>query len=283
MVVEILCEDGYRIKGEVFSAKDNGVKKDKIIIINSATAVSRNLYNNYANFLAENGFDVLTYDYRGIADSKPENLRGFKATFTDWGQKDFTAILNYVKNNFSGHTILVLGHSIGGTIIGMSKDCASVAGIINIGAQTSYYKDWGKNKFQLYALWHIVFPMLTSIWGYFPGKIFTTTEDIPKGVIKQWNARKKNPNMIAQLTKEGHQLYYKQYQGKLLTLAIADDPIGTQKAIRRVYDLFTNAYKEIEHISAENLGVDKIGHFGFFSRKLKDTLWHRTVKWFQTI
>ncbi len=280
--IDISCKDGFIIKGNLFPAKIE-CNEDKIVIINSATGVSRDLYKNYANHLAQNGFDSLIYDYRGIAESRPKNLRGFKATFITWGQNDFTSVLKYVKEKFPQHKVLVLGHSIGGTIIGMSEDCNSINGIINIGAQTSYYKDWGNQKYKLYFLWHIVFPLVTNIYGYFPGKKLKLLEDIPKDVIKQWNSRKKNPDMVNQLEKQGHKLFYNQYKGKLLTLAIEDDVIGTKKALKRVYTLFTSANKEIKYIKPQDVGVSKIGHFGFFSRKYETTLWKKSIEWYKKI
>lgn len=280
--VDIKCADDFILKGDVYLANSN-CKEDKVVIINSATGVSRNLYKNYANHLAQNGFDVLTYDYRGIADSRPKKLRGFKASFTSWGQKDFSALLQYAQLNFPNNQILIMGHSIGGTIIGMSKSCNSISGIINIGAQTSYYKDWDKQKNRLYFLWHFLFPLITRIFGYFPGKKLNLLEDLPKGVIRQWHSRKDHPDMASQLEKEGHKLFYNKYEGRLLTLAIEDDTIGTKKAIQRVYDLFVAANKEIEHIRPKDIGAKNIGHFGFFSRKFEKTLWKKSIKWYKNI
>jgi predicted alpha/beta hydrolase len=281
-MIDILCGDGFKIKGEIFTSNVN-CKKGKIIIINSATGVCKNLYRNYAIYLAQNGFDTITYDYRGIADSRPQKLQGFEASFTTWGQMDFTAVTKYVKEKLPNHKILVMGHSIGGTIIGMSENCSSIDGIINIGAQTSYYKDWDKHKYKLYFLWHVIFPLITNIYGYFPGKKLKLLEDIPKGVIKQWNSRKKNPSMVNQLEKNGHKVFYNLFRGKLLTLAIEDDVIGTKKAIKRVYNLFTSADREIEFIKPKDVGVSEIGHFGFFSRKFENTLWKKSIEWYEKI
>ncbi|NAS13879.1 alpha/beta hydrolase family protein [Poritiphilus flavus] len=280
--IDITCEDGMVIKGDHFPAQADK-QKHKVVIINSATAVSRGLYMNYARYLAANGFEVITYDYRGIADSRPDKLRGFHASFTAWGQLDFTAVLAYAKTRLPDHKILIMGHSIGGTIVGMSEKCSIISGIINIGAQTSYYKDWDKDRYRLYFLWHILFPAVTQVYGYFPGKKLGLLEDIPKGIIAQWNARKKDPNMVHQMENEGNQLFFDRFQGKLLTLAIEDDVIGTEKAIQRVYELFTSASTAIKHISPDAIGAKKIGHFGFFSRRFKHSLWEQTADWYEKV
>ncbi len=62
------------ISGVRISGRSNGS-----VIINPATGVAARYYHYYARFLAEHGFDVLTYDYRGIGLSRPERLRAAAA------------------------------------------------------------------------------------------------------------------------------------------------------------------------------------------------------------
>ena len=63
------------------------------MIINAATSVRCRYYSRFADYLFAQGFDVLTYDYRGIGESRPASLRGFKASWSDWGRLDFEAML----------------------------------------------------------------------------------------------------------------------------------------------------------------------------------------------
>jgi predicted alpha/beta hydrolase len=53
------------------------------VIINSATSVRCRYYSRFASFLFGEGFDVITYDYRGIGESRPVSLRGFDAGWID--------------------------------------------------------------------------------------------------------------------------------------------------------------------------------------------------------
>ena len=279
--VNIKCDDDYVLKGDEIVLEGNNEPKG-ILIINSATGVSRKLYLNYALYMAEKGFVVFLYDYRGIGGSRPASLKGFEATFYCWGAKDLTAVLRYAMKKYRNCKLHVLGHSIGGTIVGMSNYCDSIFAMIHLGAQTAYHKDWKKDRFKLYFLWHVFFPFMTSIFGYFPGRILGLLEDLPKGVVQQWNLRRKHPEMVDQLKQEGRQVFYSKFSGRLLTLQISDDPIGTAVAVRRVHTLFINAKKNVKRINPGDIGHHKIGHFGFFSRKFKDTLWKDTADWFLT-
>ncbi|NAY92995.1 alpha/beta fold hydrolase [Muricauda sp. JGD-17] len=278
----ITCSDGYGLCAKVFVAQKSKNRK-KVLIINSATAVNQDLYQNYALYMSGNGFEVITYDYRGIAGSRPKKLRGFRASFVDWAQKDLFAVINYVKRNYTKHSILMLGHSIGGTLLGLCPLNQQVDGILTIGAQTAYYKDWERDSMKLYLMWHIFLPGLTRVFGYFPGKHLGILEDIPKGVIQQWHARRLNSNMSRQLIEDGHQIYFDMFKGKLLTFAITDDPIGTKQALMRVHDAFVHAEKDYVSISPEDVGVSQIGHFGFFSRRFQNSLWPKTLNWFKNV
>ncbi|SNZ01651.1 alpha/beta fold hydrolase [Flagellimonas pacifica] len=280
--IGVKCLDNFILSAIIYTPNEVNAKK-KFLIINSATAVAQRLYRNYALFMAEKGFHVLTYDYRGIAASRPSKLRGFQASFTEWGEKDVSSVLHYVKLNYPDFSIGVLGHSIGGTLIGMTPYADHIATVINIGAQTAYYKDWKKDKLKLYFMWHLFFPAITRLVGYFPGKKLRLLEDIPKGVVEQWHARRKKPDMVKQYTGSGIDLYYSQFMGKLLTLAIADDPIGTKPALLRIHNLFQNADRTFETVHPKDIGANKIGHFGFFSRKFRDTLWEQTFQWFDEV
>ncbi len=282
-MIQIPTIDNYTLSGKVY-LNNKSASKNKVLIVNSATAVDKKLYHHYATYMTQNGYHVITYDYRGIAGSRPKKLRGFKASFTDWGQKDFSGVIDFAKQEFPGHKIVTLGHSIGGTIIGMTQKNTEISGIINIAAQTAYYKDWAKNqKTKIYFLWHIVFPAITKIFGYFPGKTLGMLEDVPKGVIDQWHNRRHHANMKQPMEAAGIKFFYKSCKARLLTLGLEDDPIGTESAIKRIHDLFEESDKKLEIIKLKEIAVDKIGHFGFFSRKFKDSLWAKTLVWYDQI
>ncbi len=79
------AEDGYALGATLFLPRG---AKQHAVLINSATAVPRKIYRKFATYLAHRGSAVLTYDYRGVGDSrqramigynKPKSLVGFKA------------------------------------------------------------------------------------------------------------------------------------------------------------------------------------------------------------
>lgn len=109
--------DGYALTGTLFLPR--GAKRHAVLI-NSATAVPRKIYRGFASYLAHRGCAVLTYDYRGIGDSRqpamvgynrPKSLVGFKASMSDWATQDVTAAVRWMRERYQGLPLAYVGHS----------------------------------------------------------------------------------------------------------------------------------------------------------------------------
>src|SRR5262245_43703141 len=92
----IVARDGYALAATPFQPP----RPWRAALISPATAVPRKIYRGFATFLAENGFAVLTYDYRGIGDSRPASLRGFRARMRDWAALDVRAAIDHAQRRF---------------------------------------------------------------------------------------------------------------------------------------------------------------------------------------
>src|SRR5690606_34267512 len=88
--ISIQCDDGVILRGHLWHSS---TPIRGCVIINSATGVQASYYHRYARFLAANGFNALTYDYRGIGLSRPPDLKRTRYRWGDWGKFDFDAVL----------------------------------------------------------------------------------------------------------------------------------------------------------------------------------------------
>ncbi|MCV6903735.1 MAG: alpha/beta fold hydrolase, partial [Achromobacter xylosoxidans] len=159
-----------------------------VVVINAATSVRCRYYARFAAYLHRHGFDVLTYDYRGIGESRPASLRGFQASWMDWGEKDFEAVLGYVRSHFPGQPVDVVGHSIGGFVTGLAPSARGLRRIFTMGAQYAYWRDYAAGqRLRMLAKWHVVMPLLAACLGYFPGRRLGWLEDTPRGVVRDWS------------------------------------------------------------------------------------------------
>ena len=184
--------DGYLLGASLFLPR--GAKRHAVLI-NSATAVPRKIYRGFAGYLARRGCAVLTYDYRGIGDSRqkavvgynqPKSLVGFKASMSDWAALDVTAAVAWMRERYHTLPLSYVGHSFGGQALGLLANNTEVSRALLIAAQAGYWKLMASpERYRVYALLNFVGLPLTRLLGYAPGWS-GIGEDLPKGVFLQW-------------------------------------------------------------------------------------------------
>src|SRR5262249_47600102 len=121
--LSIPARDGYPLAATLYEPESNrslDAAPQAIALINSATAVKQTLYARFATFLASQEIPVLTYDYRGIGRSRPESLKRFQARLSDWSNHDLPAAIDWLGARYSESPLFVIGHSIGGQLVGLA-------------------------------------------------------------------------------------------------------------------------------------------------------------------
>jgi predicted alpha/beta hydrolase len=283
--------DGYSIKGHYWRHRGGGREDRPVVVINPATSVHSRYYSRFAAFLFGNGFDVITYDYRGIGGSRPATLRGFQASWLDWGHLDFDAVLRYANRTFHGQPIHVVAHSIGGFVIGLAPSNHLIRRVFTMGAQFAHWRDYASgHKIRMLVKWHVAMPVLTAIFGYFPGKRLGWLEDTPKGVVRDWGYSWRRIEDTCRrgslaLNKVDRQSLVGQF-GKVtaptLAVGVTDDEFGTIAAIERLLAYFTNSPATHLRVSPESIGEPGIGHFAFFHSRFEKTLWTIPLEWLRS-
>ena len=257
-----------------------------VVIINAATSVHCRHYSRFAAYLFANGFDVITYDYRGIGESRPGSIKGLNASWTDWGALDFEAMLRRAQREFPGQPIDVVGHSFGGCAAGLSESGQVIRRLVTVGAQFAYWRDYAPEKrWRMFGKWHLLMPLLTLFCGYFPGKRLGWLEDTPAGVVRDWStptARyERRPSGRAMLARTGH-LPFANLRAQTLGISMSDDPYGTIAAIERLLNYFSHAPNTHLRIDPQDIGEQQVGHFAFFRSAYQATLWPIALNWLQT-
>lgn len=257
-----------------------------VVIINAATSVRCRHYSRFADYLFTNGFDVITYDYRGIGESRPASLKGLEASWSDWGALDFEAMLQRAQREFAQQPINVVGHSFGGCAAGLGTSGHVIRRLVTVGAQFAYWRDYAPaHRWRMFAKWHVVMPLITMLYGYFPGKRLGWLEDTPAGVVRDWSM----PTARYEKRPSGHVIHAKNSQlpftnvtAQTLAISLSDDPYGTTPAIERLLDYFTGSTNTHLRITPEDIGEEEVGHFAFFRSAYQATLWPIALSWLQT-
>jgi len=280
--------DGYLLGATLFLPRTGA--RHHAVLINSATAVPRKIYRGFAAYLARRGCAVLTYDYRGIGDSRqravtgynqPKSLVGFKATMADWAALDVTAAVAWMRGRYQNLPLSYVGHSFGGQALGLLSNNTEVSRALLIAAQAAYWRLMASpERYRVLAFLNLVGRPLTRMLGYAPAWS-GLGEDLPKGVFEQWVRWVMSGRYLFDDRELNTLSNFANYKGALRALCLSDDPWATLPSVELLCSGFTSTRAEIITISPGDIGATAIGHLGFFRPEHRDTLWRGAAEWLE--
>lgn len=269
-VRNIVTGDGHTIAVQFL--KPGGHARATVIIA-PAMGVPQSWYEPLAKWLAGHGYRVVTFDYRGMGASRPDTLRGFPATVVDWARHDGRAVIEHVRSVAPDQPVIWLGHSVGGQILGFVPNHDAIDRIVTIAAGSGYWRDNAPAlRRRVWLLWYVFGPLLTPVFGYFPGQRLNMVGDLPRGVIRQWRRWCLHPDYAAGV-EPGAREGFADIRSPIISLSFTDDELMSYQSIRSLHGLFTNAPCRIIRISPDMAGTHRIGHFGFFRSEQRERLW----------
>jgi predicted alpha/beta hydrolase len=267
----ILTGDGGRITARFFG--DATSARGGVVIV-PAMGVAQAYYAALAVWLAAQGWLVLTFDYRGFGLSHTGSLRGFEIDIVDWARFDCAAAVEELAMRVPRKPILWIGHSLGGQIIPFVPNRDRIAKFIMIATGSGY---WRENptalRSRVWLLWFVLVPLLVPLFGYFPGKWLGIVGNLPAGVIGQWRRWCLHPEYALGAEGEAARSAYGTVTTPIVSLSFTDDEIMSASSTRSLYDFYANAPRRSIRISPADVGLERIGHFGFFRSELADPLW----------
>lgn len=134
----------------------------------------------------------------------------------------------------------------------------------------------------MFVTWHLAMPVVTRIVGYFPARRFGLPEDLPAGVARDWSQRRRpepwwnlrradgapDRDRIARVIAR-----FDAFRAEALVVSLADDPFATREATARIAALFRNCRVEERRVDPRAAALPRVGHFGFFRSRMRDSLW----------
>ncbi|MFZ6042824.1 alpha/beta fold hydrolase [Vibrio natriegens] len=271
-------EDQYLIHGKLHAVL--GQIHGRVIVA-GATGVPQGFYRRFAEFASERGFETLTFDYRGIGESKPESLKGFNMDLLDWGKRDLAAAIDFMSKD--DVPVFVIGHSYGGHAFGLLPNHDKVSGfyVYGTGAGWHGYMPYSE-QIKVLTMWNVVLPTLTWWKGYCAWNMLGMGEDLPKQAFNQWRYWCRfrhyffdDPNMA------GIEELYKAVKTPIVAANALDDLWAMPKSRDAFVQHYSNAPLTRLDLTPETLG-GKIGHMGYF-RKNATPLWQASLDWFKAV
>lgn len=254
-----------------------------LVLVCSATAVKRGFYEAFARFLAGRGFAALTFDYRGIGESRQGPLRGDGARMRDWGERDLTGIVAWAVREHPERPLLLVGHSVGGQLLGLTPQAGRVAAAVFVAAQSGYFGHWPAPRRHLYAvLWYLLVPLAVWLLGYFPSRrMGFGGEDLPAGVAREWARWCRTPHYMSDESGAPLRPHFGAVRAPIHAYSFSDDPYATARSVDALLAFYGNAPTSHAHLRPEQAGAPTVGHFGFFRDGWCRPLWSETAEWLE--
>lgn len=267
--LELDTKKGHAITATLYEVKDC----KNVLIIASATGVKQGFYSKFASFISSHGITVITFDYLGIGLSRKQSIKHFKNNAADWGRHDLDAIIRFAKEKYRDAPLTLLGHSIGGQLVGLAPSSTEISKLILVAAQSGYWKFWrGTDRAKMWFNWHLLFPAMLGIFGYMPSKKISGMEDLPKNVATQWSDWGKKPNYLFDELHD-EELFFNRITARTTSISIQNDFYAPQPSVDWLSQKFSKADVERLHLIPHEFDVKDIGHFGIFRERFKHNIW----------
>lgn len=267
-MIEIITQDNIPLRGRFYHANT----PKAVIMLNPGTATKTSFYIPFAQFLADNGFHVFLWNYRGFCESATGSLVGKNYKFSDIGLKDIPAVIDYLTGEYPDLPLYCVGHSVGGQQIGLAYNHNKLSGLISVGSSAGYfpnmpilYRIKANFFFRIYA------PVTSLIFKYVPAKRLNIMEDLPSTMVKEWGDWCMDPAFLFSDKFYGKTIpdtAFKNLDFPIHVISADDDQICTPKNL----DILWSRIKSQKPITfkqyqAADTPQKTIGHFGYLRRE----------------
>jgi predicted alpha/beta hydrolase len=248
------------------------------VLVVPAMGVPQSFYAAFAGWLALEGYHVATFDYRGMGKSRRGPLSAVDADIVTWAEQDTAAVLRALSTRAPNLPITWIGHSLGGQIVPFVPEHFAVSKVITIATGSGYWRENAAPlRRKVWLFWWLAVPLATPLFGYFPGNALGMVGDLPRGVVRQWRKWCMQPE-YAVGDGDAIRALFANVATPITALSFTDDEMMSDANTTSMHSFYTRAPKKLLRLSPQDVGVSRIGHFGFFRPEMKEPLWDGLVR-----
>ena len=274
--IQIKCTDGFLLSGNLYVPDE----RKGAIMIAPATGIKRIFYHSFAQFLAENGYGVITFDNRGIGNSKGRSINDGNPSLVNWGKLDMTAVLKCLQTEFPNTDYHLVGHSAGGQLVGLMDNAKELKSMFNFASSSGSIEHMvGSFLLQSHFFLNAVIPLSNLIFGYAKTNWVGMGEPLPKKVARQWQQWCNGKGYVKVYLDKAKPVHvYDELTFPAQWLYATDDRIANIENVKDMVSVYSNTKSEIVSLQPTDFGFTEIGHMKFFSSK-KRILWKYAINW----
>lgn len=245
-----------------------------VVLIVPAMGVEQRFYAAFAQWLAEHGFVTVTFDYVGMGLSRQGPLRDLNVDVIGWGRHDCSAMLDAVTAAAGTLPVFWIGHSLGGQILPFVRGSERIRRAFTIATGSGYWRENTRSlRNRAWLLWYLIAPLVTPLAGYFPGQRLGMVGDLPRGVIEQWRRWCLHPEYAVGAEGDGVREAYSAVRTPITAISFTDDEMMSGRNTESLHGFYRAAPQTAKRIAPTQIGVERIGHFGFFRSQFAESLW----------
>jgi predicted alpha/beta hydrolase len=261
----IATRDGVELAATHFSIGD---EPRRVVALTGVLGVSRAHYGRFASFLQDRGMAVVSFDYRGMGESRDRPVRAVSATIEEFGYLDFEAVLGWLARIYPDAQRCVVGHGVGGQLIGLTQRALELRRIVAVSTGAGYWGHWpGAARLGQFARCFVAAPLLAHGLGFLPGSLLGLEQHLPRGVALDWARWGRDPDHLRSPRVGAKHLFFEEIAAPVLVWCLADDRYAPRPAVEAFLDWFPNAPVELRMAPA----LPAAGWFG------ADALWQATA------
>lgn len=273
--VTITCQDGTPLSGHFLPAHAGlRAATEQAVLLCPATGVKQQFYMRFAAWLAEQGHDVLVFDYRGVGLSLKGRLQDCRATLPEWGQQDQVASLNWLLQRTGQAQVALIGHSAGGQMMGLLPNHHRISRVVGVATSSGWFRGM-RLGFRVKAHFglRVAIPLGVRLKGYAPTALLGLGENLPATVGTQWGQWCAAGGYATNAVKgQAHHDFHAQVHMPITVFHATDDDIATPTTVADLLRTFPAAIKQVHHIAPRDHGLKRIGHIDWF-RTSHQALW----------
>lgn len=278
--LRLVCSDGAVLAAHWYLPAQ-GLPR-AVAVVSAATGVPQGFYRAFAQWLAQRGYAVLTYDYRGIGLSRRSPVTNEPASMRDWGRLDMSAALaaaEMQRQAASGQRLplLLIGHSFGGNALGLAQGVEQADAVLTVASQLGDWRLWpGVHRVVTWLFFHVMLPTVAHVLGHAPGWVLGggSAQPLPKQVALQWARWGRMRGFLYGDASLKNDLGLHRFTGAAHLWNVSDDlTYGPPGAVDGLGAVFSSARVTRHTLTPADAGVPRLGHFGAFRREVGQRVW----------
>ncbi len=264
----VVCDDGYPIQITRFEPDEPvGVT----VLVCPAIFVREGYYAAFASWLAERGVRALTFANRGQGRSLAAETGTWEHRLEHWGERDLPAMVAKAKEDRPADRLFVVGHSMGGQVVGLSPAVHGLDGVVSVASTAAFWRHWPRPFRYGILAWYCAVPLIGRALPVFPADLAGLGPDLQSELARGWAKWGRHPDYL--FGPFGLQDHLPTYGGRVLAWSFADDALGCRRAVQALHARYLAADLTERHVAPGDIDVPALGHVGWFRPQLGAALW----------